>query len=226
MERPRGCLGFPLLPIYAVSLAISGVTGGVKQLTAGPGLGNVRWDRLHDEDKPAIRRARASAESALHSLTAGRRDLGRASDDVAHEVIKLFSRICAVAEELARARKFVADNDPDRLARHRAEVEVKALGASLADRTANDVALKAMQERGMHAVAVKGEIGVMNARLLSAVVSLETLNTRLARASLSTDERSARVHGVLEDLKAQHDEADRALQAYAATAREIAKLGG
>ena len=226
MNRPSGCLGIPLLPIYVASLAIEAVTGGVKQITAGPTLASVRWDRLHDEDKPAIRRARASAEASLLSLAAGRRELGSASTDVAQEVIKLFSRICAVAEELARARRFVSDNEPDQLARQRADVEVKALGASMADRAANDVALKAMQERGKHAVAVKGEIGVMNARLLAAVVSLETLNTRLARAALSTDERSTRVHGVLEDLKAQHDEADRALQAYAATAREIAKLGG
>lgn len=226
MNRPTGCLGIPLLPIYVASLAIEVVTGGAKRITAGPTLENVRWDRLHDEDKPAIRRARASAEACLHWLSAGRRDLGAASDDVAKEIVKLFSRVCAVAEELARARRFVADNEPDMLARQRAEVEVKDLGASHADRAANDVTLKAMADRSKHAVAVKGDIGVMNARLIAAVVSLETLNTRLSRAALSTEERSTRVHGVLDDLKAQHDEADRALQAYAATAREIAKLGG
>jgi hypothetical protein len=226
MQRPQGCLGVPLLPIYGVSLLISGVTGGVRQITAGPTLPNVRWDLLHDEDKPAIRRARASAEGCLHALNVGRRELGRASEDVAREVIKLFTRICAVAEELARARKFVRDNDPDQIARQRAEVEVKALGASFADRAANEATLKAMEDRGKHAVAVQGDVGVMNARLIAAVVALETLNTRLARESLSKEERSARVHGVLDDLKAQHDEAERALQAYAATAREIAKLGG
>ncbi len=226
MNRPSGCLGIPLLPFYVVTLAVEVVRGGAKQITAGPSLPNVRWDRMHDEDKPAIRRARASAEACLHSLSAGRRDLGTASDDVAREVIKLFARICAVAEELCRARKFVADNEPDMLARQRAEVEVKALGASVADRAANDVSLKAMQDRAQHAVAVKGDIGVMNARLIAAVVALETLNTRLSRAALSTEEQSTRVHGVLDDLKLQHEEAERALQAYAVTAREIAKLGG
>lgn len=221
MSALSGCLSLPLLPLRVLGL----VGPAPRQITA-VALQNVRWDRLDEEDRPAIRRARASAEGCLASLSVGRRELGTASDDVGAEVVKLFGRICAVAEELARARKFVRENDGDAIARQRADTEVKSLGAKMAERTANDATLQALEERAKHAATVAGEVGVMNARLMAAVASLETLNTRLSRSALSTEERSARVEGVLDELQAQHADAERALQAYAATAREISRLGG
>lgn len=222
-----GCLGLPLLPFRLVGrglVALSG--GGPKQITAATALPVVAWQRIDAEDQPAIRRARASAEGCLGSLRAGQRELGAAAVDVAAQVRALFVKVCAVAEELGRARRFLRENDPEVIARHRAEAEVSSVGASLAERTAHQATLGAMEDRARHAGTVAGEVGVLNARLLSAVASLETLNTRLARAALSSEERSARVEGVLESLRAQEVEAERALQAYAATAREISRLGG
>lgn len=219
-NKPFGCLSIPLLPFYAVGALV----GGVAQITQGPAMPAIAWERIDQEDRPAIQRARASAEGCLGALQRSKRELGPAADAVATEMITLFRKVCAVAEELSRARRFVKENNPDAIVRERADVEVRQIGAAMAEKTALDAALKAMEERGKHARTVDGEIGVLNARLMAAVATLETLNARLTRASLSAEERTARVEGVLDDLKAQQAEAERALQAYAATAREIAKL--
>lgn len=218
-----GCLMLPLLPLRAI-----GVLGGsAKQLPLRPALQTVAWERLDSEDRPAIQRARATCEACLAGLAQTRGDLGApVADQVAAEVIGLFSRLVSVGEELARARRFVRENDPEAIARQRADIEVKLVGASLVEKTALDATLASMRERGRHASTVNGEVGVLQARLLSTVASLETLSVRLQRASLSVDERSARVSSVLAELARQQHDAERALEAYAATAREIAQLGG
>ena len=87
-----------------------------------------------------------------------------------------------------------------------------------------DEALASLAERARHSSTVQVEIGVLAARLFAATASLEPLKARLSRAALSADEGSARVDGALAALRAQELEATQALQAYAATAREIARL--
>lgn len=87
-NKPFGCLSIPLLPFYA----IGAVFGGVAQITQGPAMPVVAWQSIDPEDRPAIQRARASAEGCLSALQRGRRDLGPAADAVATEMIALFRR--------------------------------------------------------------------------------------------------------------------------------------
>lgn len=220
MATRPGCL--LLLPVYA----ITSVVGGRKALTGGAGLPEVPWHKTHAEDRPALLKARAAAEACIAALGRSRRDLSpEVTGAVQAEIVRLFERVFAVSEELARARSFMKENAPEALGRERAEIEVRQLEAgSLHEKRALDEAIEALTERGRHATTVRNEIGVLSARLLAASASLEALQARLGRASLSAEDVSIRAQVALDELKQQEADAKRALEAYAATAREIARL--
>jgi hypothetical protein len=216
-ERPGCLLLFPLV-------AIASVVGGKRQI-AGPTLPVVPWARIDPADRPAVQKARAAAEAAVAALGASRKDLAPAViGDVSTQVGRLLGRVIAVAEEIARARAFVRQNDPAALGKERAEIEVRAVGVGLNEKRALDETLASLADRARHAATVSGEIGVLQARLLAAVASMESLTARLQRAALTADEATERAQQALADLKAQEHDAERALAAYAATAREIARL--
>jgi hypothetical protein len=54
---------------------------------------------------------------------------------------------------------------------------------------------------------------------------MEAMQAKMERAALTAEEATLRAEQAAADLVAQQKEAERALQAYAATAREMARLG-
>jgi DNA repair exonuclease SbcCD ATPase subunit len=222
MSSP-GCL--LLLPFAVVSRALGGGSAR-KALGKGAALPPIAWERVHTDDRPVIARARAAAEGCFQALEQSRKDLGPEVVGAAQvEIAKLLERVIDVAAELSRARAFVKQNDPEALGRERANLELEALSAKSAhEKQAIEQSLEALAERGQHARTVQGEIGVLQARLLAAVAAMEALRTRMQRAALTSEEASIRAQTALAELKSQQQEAERALQAYAATAREMARL--
>ena len=149
----------------------------------GSGLPQLDPSEIHPSDRAALGRAQQAAEG-IHAAFAGPSVSGVAVADLASQLGKLLGVVHALARDLLRARRFLERNDPDRLARERAELELRRLGASAAEVLALRTATQALESRSRLAEQVRGELVALGARLVSAAQELEAFRARVeARSS-------------------------------------------
>ena len=229
-----GCLGGAALAVGAVVLApflalYALITGRqMKEAAERPRLPYLATSRMHAKDRPALVRANKAAEQCIDALFDGGgppRELGDlAAREVAGEVQQLLGSIHDLGGQLAEARAYRRKHDPDAIARSQADLEIQQQEAtSDAERASLAEAMAALEERARHAATVSQEIRTLSARLTAAAHVLETLQARLARSVADPAAASARTGALLEDIRQHQQDASRALEAYAATARELGR---
>ena len=228
-----GCLGGIGLAVGAVILApflalYALITG--KKMAGGqrPRLPYLALGKMHSEDRPSLQRAGKAAQHCIDLLydSSGQpRELGEtASAEVASEVTQLLEKIHALGEQLAQARSYVKRHDPDGIARKQADLELSLEDAtSVEERASLEEAMEALEERARHAATVSQEVRALWARLAAATAVLDTLQARLSRQAVDPSERTAGTDELLDDVRKHQRDATSALEAYAATAREIGR---
>jgi len=209
-------------------LALYGLITGRKLAAAGerPRLPYLALGRVHSEDRPHLARAGKAAEQCIDLLldaSGEPRELGEAAaGEVASEVQQLVQKIYELGEQLAQARAYTRRHDPDEIARKQADLELQLEeAASSEERASLSEAMEALQERARHTATVRSEVRTLAAQLTAACNVLETLQARLSRSTVDPTERSAGTDEILADVRRHQHDAGRALEAYAATAREL-----
>ena len=232
-ESP-GCLGGAALAVGAVFiapfLALYGLLSGKKLAAAGerPRLPYLALGRVHSKDRPHLSRAGKAAEQCIDLLfdSSGQpRELGEAaSKEVASEVQQLLQKVYELGEQLSQARAYTRQHDADEIAHKQADLELQLEeAASSEERSSLREAMGALQERARHTATVHSEVRTLVAQLAAASNVLETLQARLSRSAVDPSERSAGTDEVLSDVRRHQQDATRALEAYAATARELGR---
>lgn len=227
-----GCLGGAALAVGAVVLApllaLYSLVMGKQMAQQGerPRLPYLAMGRMHAQDRPALNRAGKAAEGcidALYDTSGNPRELGEAvAREVAGEVQQLLGKIQELGQQLTEARAYVKRHDPDGLARQQADLELQMEESSnLDERGSLAEAMAALEERARHAATVTQEVRTLSARLTAATNVLETLQARLSRMAVDPSESTVRTDEVLGEVREHQEDARRALEAYAATAREL-----
>jgi len=227
-----GCLGGAALAIGAVFLApllaLYGLITGKKLAAQGerPRLPYLALGRVHSEDRAHLSRAGKAAEQCIDLLFDAQgqpRELGEAAaKEVASEVQQLLQKIYELGEQLAQARAYNRRHDPDEIARKQADLELQLEeAASVEERSSLREAMEALEERARHTATVRTEVRALAAQLAAASNVLETLQARLSRSVVDPSDRSAGTEEVLSEVRRHQQDAGRALEAYAATAREL-----
>ncbi|MEQ1506434.1 MAG: hypothetical protein ABMB14_29675 [Myxococcota bacterium] len=202
MAERSGCLSLLVPPAALRSLG-------------GSGLARIDPSTVHPLDRPALARAQAAAEAAHRAFTTP--DAPEiAVADLADRLSKLLAVVHRLAVELARARRFLERNDPDRLARERTDLELRRLGATAGEILALRTASEALSTRSRLAEQVRGDLATLTARLHAAAAELEAFR---ARVEARTD---AAALGL--ELATARDAAQSALDAYDRTRRELEAL--
>ncbi len=195
----RGCLLFAF-------------PSGGPALPDGARLPALPRSRIHRHDLPAAERAQRAAEGAQGALL--RDDVPAAVlTDLGRELAQLLGSVHTLAERLAEARGFLGRNDPDLLARERAEIELKRLEAGAAELLELKRSSAALEERSALADRVRGQIGTLEARLAAAGRELEALRARIESRSDAEE--------LAHEVRAYHRSAVLALEAFEATRREL-----
>lgn len=149
---------------------------GLRRL--GSGLPRLEPSVVHPEDRAALNRAQQAAEGA-HAAFSDPSVPDVAVADLANQLGKLLGVVHELARGLLRARRFLERNDPDRLARERAELEMRRLGASAAEVLALRTATLALESRSRLAEQVRSELVTLGARLAAAGQELEAFRARV-----------------------------------------------
>jgi len=218
-------LAAPLLAIYAL---ITGKQGAGQD--DRPRLPYLAISRMHRADRPALQAAQRSAERCIDTLygpAAREAALDEAvSREVSGEIVSLLERVYELGERLAEARQYVKRHDVDAISREQADLEIRLEeSTTVEERTSLREAMKGLEERARHAATVNQEIRTLSARLTAASSGVETLAARLARGATDPDQVTSGSREALRDVREQQEAAERALQAYAATAQEVKRLG-
>jgi len=228
-----GCLTGPLAAVFLVAAApflmlYAFLTGkGGDKAREKTRLPYLSISKMHKDDRQALTRARRSAEQCLETLH------GKMGEDfpesmvreTAGEVRGLVEKTYEVGERLAEARSFARQHDPDGIAREQADLELRVEEASsLDEKRGLELAMEALTERARHAAAVGQEVRALTAQLAAASRALEALTAQLARVALRPDDESAQTQRLLSEVRDHQRDASRALDAYAATAREVSRL--
>ena len=227
-----GCLGGAALAVGAVViapfLALYSLIVGKQMAQQGerPRLPYLAISRMHAKDRPALSSAGKAAEGCIDALfdsSGNPRERGESvAREVASEVQQLLGKIHELGEQLSQARSYVKRHDPDGLAREQADLELKLEEASnLDERRSLAEAMEALEERARHAATVNQEVRTLAARLTAATNVLQTLQARLSRMAVDPSESTVRTDEVLGEVREHQQDAQRALEAYAATAREL-----
>jgi hypothetical protein len=154
---------------------------GVRRI--GVGLPRLDLSAVHASDRPALMRAWKAAEGA-HTAFADPSVPDVAVADLASQLSKLLGVVYGLALGLMKARRFLERNDPDKLARERADLEMRRLGASAAEVLALRTATQALESRSRLADQVRSDLVTLGARLSSAGAELEAFRARVeARAA-------------------------------------------
>ncbi|MCB9683914.1 MAG: hypothetical protein H6738_01830 [Alphaproteobacteria bacterium] len=194
---PRGCLSL-LVPVRSAP-----TTRALPLLSEA---------EVHPKDRAALRRARTAAEGALASIRgAGAPDI--AVDDLTTKLGALLGGLQRLAEDLGRARRFLEQNDPDRLARQKADLEMRRLTASASEIVPMRAEAKALEERELLAGRVRSELVALEARLAAAGQELEAFRARV-QARTAIDELG-------HEVDAYQRAAEAAFEAFRATRAEL-----
>ena len=235
MSEKAGCLGGAALAVGAVLLApllalfalLKGRPTG--DATDRPRLPYLAISRMNGADRPALQSAQKAAERCMEILYGPGSESDELGEEVAGEVsseiLGLLERIHEIGQRLAEARGYVKRHDIDAIARQQADLELRVEEAhSLEERSSLKEAMAALEERARHAATVGQEIRSLSARLTAAANGPETLAARLARGVQDPDQGTTGSQTALRDVREQQDAVGRALDAYAATARELNNL--
>lgn len=236
MSEKAGCLAGGALAVGAVLLApflalfalLKGGPSGDE--TDRPRLPYLAISRMNSLDRSSLQSAQKAAERCMDILYGPGSDADALGEEVAGEVsseiIGLLERIHQIGQRLAEARGYVKRHDTDAIAREQADLEIRLEEArSLEERSSLKEAMEALEERARHAATVGQEIRSLSARLTAAASGLETLAARLARGVQDPEQGTSGSNAALRDVREQQDAVGRALDAYAATARELDRLG-
>lgn len=178
----------------------------------GSGLPRLDVSQVHPADRPALLRAQRAAEGA-HTAFADPSVPDVVVADLANQLGKLLGVVHELARGLMRARKFLERNDPDHLARERADLELRRLGASAAEVLALRTATQALESRSRLADQVRTELVTLGARLASAGQELEAFRARV--------EARAAAEELGHELTAYLKSAELALETYERTRLEL-----
>jgi hypothetical protein len=118
-----------------------------------------------------------------------------------------------IVQDLSAARRFLERNDPDKLAREKADLELRRLGASAAEILALRAASEALASRASLADRVRSEIGTLEARLTAAGQELEAFRARV--------EAHSSAEALDHELTAYVRSARMALEAFERTRKEL-----
>jgi len=232
-DSPGGCLtgtaGAVFLIIAAPFLALYALlTGkGTDQQREQLRLPYLAISKMHSDDRAALNTARRSAEQCLEAL------YGKGADEfpdsmvreTAEEVRGLIEKVYEIGERLAEARAFARQHDPDKIAREQADLELQQEEASsLEERRSLEQAMEALTDRARHAATVHQELRTLTAQLTAASRVLESLQAQLSRVRIQPGDAEARADVLLREVRDHQRDASRALEAYAATAREVSRL--
>lgn len=192
--------------------------GGCLLLGAGAtpalpgGLPALDPSRVHPVDRGALTRAQAAAQAAARALA--RPDVPDvAVADLTARLGGLLGVVHRIGSDLLDARAFLDRNAPDRLARERADLELRRLGAAAAEVLALREAEASLAARAALADRVHADLGALEARLAAAGQELEAFRARV-EARGSSDELG-------HELDAYRRSADLALEAYERTRAEL-----
>ncbi len=135
--------------------------------------------------------------------------------DLGGDLVAVVSQLHALGHRLAEARVFLSRNDPDRLARDRAEVELNLVGSGASEMLAQRSQMQALRERGELAGRVRDDLRTLTARLETSAGELQAFRARID-GDLASGE-------LVHELRAYHRSAEAALQAFEATRIELAR---
>lgn len=166
------------------------------------------------EDRPRLGRARRAAEGAILAIAASPAS-PEVAGAVASKVAALWDRAGELGVAMGRGRAFLVEFAPDRLARTRAELEIRALEVDFLQQKAIDQEREAFDALAHRAGEVRGDVSVLEARLEAVIATLEALRGATERIAVGGA-------SVLDALAAEEAEAQRAVEAFA---RTIAELG-
>ncbi len=219
--------------VLAPALAIYGLITGRKQSKQleKPRLPYLATGRMNAADRPALERARKTAQLCIDSLysadASGEETSELVAREVSTEVLELVKKIYELGQRLAEARTYVKRHDTDKIAREQADLELKMQESRSHDEGASlQEAMDALEERARHSASVSMEIRTLSARLTAAVNGLEALQARLTRLAVEPEQSTAGSEALVEELRAQQRDTGRALEAYSSMAREIGKIRG
>jgi hypothetical protein len=184
-----------------------------------PDLGDL-LGRLEPGERKALERASKAAARTRKVLHGPGLTSPALLDEVGGEVDKLAALAHELAKRLGKARLWLRRHDPDRLGREAAEAELdEVLGAGSANH------YRAGQEALRRQAAIAGEVQagmpLLSLRLTTAARELEALEARVSAGAVSG---LSGADGLLDGLRAQRDKAERALDDWAATVREMEGL--
>jgi hypothetical protein len=198
MAERAGCLSLLL-----GRSAPKGLTSGLPRLEASS---------VHPLDRAAAQRAWRAAEAAHAAFV--RADVPEvAIADLAARLSELLGVVHKIVQDLSAARRFLERNDPDKLAREKADLELRRLGASAAEILALRAAGEALSTRVSLAGRVRTELGTLEARLVSAGQELEAFRARV--------EAKNSAESLGHELGAYLRSAEMALEAFERTRKEL-----
>ena len=197
----RGCLFFALPAWGAPQL------GGVSLRAVPTGV--------HAADQARLQRARRAAEGAIAAIATS-----TASPEVAgavgSKIAALWDKAVELGLALGRGRAFLAEFAPDRLARTRAELEIRALEVSAAEQKGIEQERVAFDQLAHRAGEIRGDVSVLEARLEAAIATMEALRGAAERIAVGGAT-------VIDALAAEEAEAQRAVEAFARTIEELGR---
>jgi len=207
-DRP-GCLG-RLLPARLVNLA-----RGRKALTTAHTLPHKAPSSV---DADAVARAHRAAQRCMHALHHEEGFHADVLDDVGGAVQALADAAQALADRLEEARTWLRTHNPEHIRGELVDLELglaseRSLAEEQADRR-RETALKAQLKQ---AVAVQLAEGRLRSTLLATVGELERLEAQVTAARVD-----GHAGGLLAEVKRQEADTRRALEAWRATAEELA----
>jgi len=194
----RGCL------LLALPRALLGGRQ-VPALPEGLALPVLDTQTIAPEDLPVLIRAR-NASRVCHGLVQRVAAEGASGHAVGEEFVGLVGRIFQMGAGLQRARGFVSDHHPDKVARDRADLELELVGASSEQIPELRHAFKALDARAAQVADVQREVERLATRLASTTEELEGLRERLADAGDP--------EGLLHEVRAWHQSAALAIEAF------------
>ncbi len=175
---------------------------------------------LPQADRQALERARRASARCKQQLHGEGSVSPAVLDQVGGAVDALMDQVQQLADRLVKARAWMRQHDPERLAREAAMVELdQALGDAPLD--AGRASRGALGEQARVAAEVERGVPRLAFRLQTAARELEALEARVTSAAVNGMQGA---DGLLGGLDEQRAKAERALEDWDSTAREIRSL--
>ncbi len=170
---------------------------------------------LPSSDRQALERARASAKRCKEQLHGDDLVSPAVLDELGGAVDGLMDQVQQLADRLVKARAWLRRHDPEKLAREAALAELDETVGGV--RASSGGSPQGLNEQARLAAQVEAGVPKLSFRLQTAARALEALEARVTGVAAGAE-------GLTETLDAQRAKAERALDDWDATARELGKL--